>query len=584
MGEPPLGSDAMRRRPRSESFDLAAPAAAGRAVLRKYAALCERYLELVYRELVDKYEADASRSSSVTLLALAAMRAGATALAAIRDGGFIVRNDRWHRIAGEGGGPWRLAGSDVDGGGAEEHATLEAVALAEAAELAGSAETARVARYERPGGEPIVEMRVERTQAASFALVLAMISDVTERVRSERELARMRDPMEAQERLRAVGELASGIAHDLNNTLHALGLRLSRLSGCVAGCPEHAEDLRVAERIASDAGARVRRLQDLAKRREDVPDESVDLAAVIAGAVEVARPEVSDPARGLSVDVTLPTLPRVVGNGAELEHVFVNLFLNAKDAMPGGGRIVVAGGTTSGGDIEVTVADEGRGIPRDFLERIFEPFFTTKGRRGTGLGLSMAAGVMRRLGGSISADNRPGGGAVFTVRFPPARAIRGGPSRRAAPTLDVPPRRVLVVDDDPDNLDGMRLVLAQHGHHVEVTDSGLDAVARVEAGERYDTVLCDLGLGDATGWDVAARIGMIAPSTRILLLTGWAEEIPADDPRRRHVARVLAKPLGVDELHEILREGPVREGPARHTPRAEPEATSPSASDTGLAR
>jgi signal transduction histidine kinase/ActR/RegA family two-component response regulator len=524
----------------------------------KYQELCAKY-----RELVRKYEANTTRTSSVMVLAIAAMRAGATALAAIRDGRCVVRNERWVRLAEDDGGTWRLSGAGVGGdGGERQRASLEALALARARALVRTAQPTWAGRYERADGGTVVELRLERTNIASPPLVLALATDVTERVRADREVARMKDVLEAQERLRAVGELASGIAHDLNNTLHALRLRLSRLAGCVAGCPEHVEDLKVVERIASDAGARVRRLQDLAHRREDVPNEVVELEHVIEGAVEVSQPDVSDPARRVTIDVDLPDLPRVVGNASELGHVFVNLFLNARDAMSGGGRVFVRGGTTPDGDVEVSVTDEGPGIPPENLERIFEPFFTTKGRRGTGLGLSMAAGVLRRMGGDIRAEAGPDGGATFALRFRPAPDGERKVARSRRVLVDASPRRVLVVDDDPDNLDAMQLVLAERGHHVEVTSSGLDAVARVEAGERYDAVLCDLGLGDASGWDVSARIGAIAPGTRILLVTGWAEEIAPDDPRRRHVACVLSKPLGIDDLREILRDPSPRRGEA----------------------
>jgi signal transduction histidine kinase/CheY-like chemotaxis protein len=453
------------------------------------------------------------------------------------------------------------------------------MARAIAAELEGSRDAERTVRCERGAGEAFVELRLERTGAGDPPLVLATISDAGGRVRSERARARVRDAMEAVGRRRAVGELASGIAHDLNNTLHALRLRLSRIAICEAGCAEHGEDLRAVERIAAGAGARVRRLQDLARRREERPDERVALEPLVAVAVEAAHLDGSDPATAVSLSVDLPPLPAVVANGTELAHVFVDLFLNATEAMPGGGRIAVSGATTADGHVEIAVADEGRGIPPEHLARVFDPFFTTKGRYGTGLGLSMAAGVMRRLGGSIRAANGPRGGATFTLRFPlppPPAAPRAPPP--PAPPAAIARGRVLVVDDDPDNLDAMRLVLEQHGRSVEVTASGLDAVARVEAGERYETVLCDLGLDGVTGWDVAARIAAAAPETRILLVTGWAEEIPPDDPRRRNVARVLAKPLGVEELREILGEPPPAPpaGAGRSPdPRGRPDEASP---------
>lgn len=543
-----------RRRRRSTQSPPAPLLPADPELRERYAELCRRHARLV-----EKHEAVAVHGASVALLALAAMRASATAVATIRDGRCLVRNQRWLRIARARGGAWRAPGAR-----AEDRApvrSLEALALERADGLLRSPRATHVERLERSEGT-VVELRLERARVEP-PLVLALISDVSADVRRGRELERVRTAIETQERLRAVGELASGTAHDLNNTLHALQLRLSRLRACVAGCPEHTEDLRVVERISSDAAARVRRLQDLARRREDVPDERVDLRAVIAGAVELARPDDAHPAPRVAIDVALPSLPPVVGNAVELGHVFVNLFLNGKDAMPGGGRIAVTGAAAPDGAVEIQVADEGTGIPAENLERIFDPFFTTKGRRGTGLGLSMAAGVMRRLGGDIRAENRPGGGAAFTLRFPRAPPAPAPPPDRSPRAAQGPaaPCRVLVVDDDPDNLDAMQLVLGQQGHHVEVTRSGLDAMARVEAGERYDVVLCDLGLGDTTGWDVAARLAAIAPATRVALVTGWAEEIPVDDPRRRHVARVLAKPLDVDDLRTALHELGDREAP-----------------------
>ncbi len=534
-----------------------APVDAATDLAPKYAALCAKY-----RRLVEKFEAVSVEHSSATALALAAMRAGVTALAAIRTGRCVVRNDRWLGLACERGRAWRPLGTASPAVLPRDPETLEALAAEGAVRLLASGDALRLGRWETGDAEQVVEMRLERVAGASPPIVLAMITDVTEPVRGERELARLRDTMEAQERLRAIGELASGIAHDLNNTLHAMRLRLSRLATCVSGDPEHAENLRVVERITADAASRVRKLQDLARRREDVPDERVELPAAIANAIEVMRSSLADPPRSHAVDVSLPPLPVVMGSEAEIAHVFVNLLSNARDAMPAGGRVAIEGSVTPAGWAEVTVSDEGSGIPPDLLHHIFDPFVTTKGRRGTGLGLSMAMSVVRRIGGTIAAENRPAGGARFTLRFPPASArdVRA-PAAPVATAAPVPVRRVLVVDDDPDNLDAMRLVLEDCGQSVDVTPSGREATARVESGERYDVILCDLGLGDTTGWEVAERIAAAAPSTRFLLVTGWAEEIPLDDPRRRHVAAVLPKPLGAAELREILREAPALGAP-----------------------
>jgi CheY-like chemotaxis protein len=347
-----------------------------------------------------------------------------------------------------------------------------------------------------------------------------------------------------------------------------------------------AEAVRAAERIAADAATRVRRLQDLAGKREVGPTARVSLREIVDGALEVVGPELArDPAAGAPVRIVdrSSRLPAVDGDVAELAQVLVGLLLNARDAMPRGGTVTVASRVDPDGSVELAVMDEGTGIAPEHLRRIFDPFFTTKGsRRGTGLGLSIAANVMRRLGGAIEVGNRPGGGATFTLRFPPPRPEVEEATRPAEPApapgaaaAEQPhaTRRVLVVDDDIDNLDAMRLVVEQFGHYVEVAELGGDAIERVRAGERYDLVLCDLGLGDTTGWDVAEAIHRLAPATRFYLVTGWAEEIRRDDPRRSHVLRVLPKPLDVDELKRILAE-PVSGAAVRPTATARRDAAS----------
>jgi CheY-like chemotaxis protein len=360
------------------------------------------------------------------------------------------------------------------------------------------------------------------------------------------------DALLEQERWRVLGDLASGVAHDLNNTLHALSLRLERLRKSRAVMAEQRENLEVIERIVADASARVKRFEEIGRRREDRPDGTVDLARAVAEALGVAKLEMGSEER-VRVEVLLPPLGTVLADPEELHQVFVGLFLNARDAMRGSGRLRVEG-RKRGDWAVITVADDGPGIREDHLRRIFDPFFTTKGRRASGLGLAVAGGVMRRLGGRIEAGNGPGGGAVFTLSFPrlsPQALVRRAaaarpPARRAAPV------RVLVVDDDEDNLEASRWILEEMGHHVEVTPSGADAIGRVEAGERYDLVLCDLGMPGVDGWTVARRLRELAPATTVYLVTGWAQEVGREDPRRETVAGVLPKPLDLGALERIL--------------------------------
>jgi CheY-like chemotaxis protein len=230
--------------------------------------------------------------------------------------------------------------------------------------------------------------------------------------------------------------------------------------------------------------------------------------------------------------------------------VIVNLLLNARDAMPLGGTIRIVA-EQQPNRVVLKVLDEGVGIPLEDLSKIFDPFFTTKGKRGTGLGLSMARGVLARLGGDIVAENRPERGACFTLSFPVAMQPRRSlPSR--PPSAPPPGRRILLIDDDADNLEATRMAMELAGQHVDIAHNGRDALDRLRKGTRYDLVLCDLGMPDMNGWRVAREVQVVAPGTTVYMLTGWAQQIALDDPRRRWVKGVLEKPMTLESLRDLL--------------------------------
>ena len=384
--------------------------------------------------------------------------------------------------------------------------------------------------------------------------VLVVGQDITERVRAEEELRRNRESMLNQERLKAVGELASGIAHDLNNSLNALRLNVELLHADRTLAPEQGERLALISRIVSDANSTIGRLQDFARRRHDRPVEAVDLSAVIRQSIEMARSTLEEKnsllGRSARVEASLPSLPPILGEPAELRQIFVNLLLNARDAMPRGGAIRI-GASVCDGAVAVTVEDEGQGIPPEYLGRVFDPFFTTKGARGTGLGLSIAYGAMARLGGAITAGNRAGGGAVFTLRFPIAPPA---PEARAPePARKIQPRRVMVIDDDQDNLEALSALFESRGHSVKAENSGPDALKELMRGDcPVDVVFCDLGMPGINGWDIARQVKSLAAPPAFYLVTGWAQEIRADDPRRSLVDAVVAKPVEPQLLERLL--------------------------------
>jgi PAS domain S-box-containing protein len=384
--------------------------------------------------------------------------------------------------------------------------------------------------------------------------VLVVGQDVTERVRAEEELHRNRAVLLNQERLKAVGELASGIAHDLNNSLNALRLRIELLSADSSPLSCHGDSLQLISRIVRDAALTIERLQDFARHRRDRTTESVNLNLIINQSVEIAKSTLEEKnsllGRSIRVEVNVPDLPWVLGEPVELRQIFLNLLLNAQDAMPVGGAIRISG-CRGAEAIVVKVEDEGQGIPSEYLNRIFDPFFSTKGERGTGLGLSIAHSAMARIGGTITAANRPTGGAIFTLTFPlahakPTRQVQQGP-------ISIQPRRVVVTDDDSDNLRALSALLESKGHNVTIARSGPEALEILLKGNSpVDVVFCDLGMPLVNGWEIARLVKSLRMPPVFYLVTGWASEIPIDDPRRRLVDAVIAKPVDPNVLDRLL--------------------------------
>jgi signal transduction histidine kinase len=328
-------------------------------------------------------------------------------------------NPRWHELGRLQSLGWRRLTSEAPVGSAL--LTLREVAQLEArAVLAGVGVGPRVTRYQREGGLQTLELRTERVGMSQESLFLIMAHDITEQVRAEDELKRTQEALIEREHMRALGELVSGIAHDLGSTLHALKIRLELLREDPDCATRQHAPLEALMHIVADANTRIHRLQSFAQQQAEHPGEQAQLDDIIHDAVEIIRSDIDHRggrrAQPLRIDVSIPPLPPVSGSAADLRYVFLNLLLNARDAMPQGGTVRVRG-RRQGKQVIVIVEDEGTGIPDAHLGSIFRPFFTTKGALGTGLGLSMAFDVMSRAGGTITAANRPTGGAIFTLTF-----------------------------------------------------------------------------------------------------------------------------------------------------------------------
>jgi signal transduction histidine kinase len=344
--------------------------------------------------------------------------------------------------------------------------------------------------------------------------------------------------------LRAVGELAAGAAHHLNN-LMAVVLGRTQLLLHKNRVPELASALRTIERAAVDAADTVRRIQAFSRAQHGGTAVEFDLNETVRESIDFTRPRWEHEAhvRGAGVEMVFEPgdLPPVLGRKAELREVLTNLILNAVDALPSGGRVLVRSWGEPGRAM-VSVCDSGVGMSPDVRDRAFEPFFTTKGVQRLGLGLAVAYGLVTSHGGQISLETGEGQGTTVTFWIPTAGADA---APTAAPAVGTERQgRILVVDDEADVREMLADVLMAQGHHVTLAGGGREALRSFEQGD-YDLVITDLGMPEVNGWEVARAIKTMRASMPVLLLTGWADAVDAQAGR---VDAVIKKPFDMTTL------------------------------------
>lgn len=375
--------------------------------------------------------------------------------------------------------------------------------------------------------------------------VLGVARDVTE----EKSIA---ERSQQADKLRALGQLASGVAHDVNNDLAAILGRVQRLMRN----PEFdglKRDLEVIETAALDSAQTVRRIQNFARQQGQADFGPVDLNGLLRDAIEITRTRWLDDAqsRGVKYTVELEAadIPPILGDGSQLREVFVNLIINALDAMPEGGPLHVASAVDRDGEAHVRFVDEGMGIPRRIRERIFEPFFSTKGASGTGMGLAVSYGIVTRHNGRIDVESEVGRGATFTVSFPVTEEISTKAPERQH--VEIGPLRVLVIDDEEVVREVLADLLDEQGHAVVQAESG--AAGMVHLGDtEFDVIFTDLSMPEMDGWAVARVVRREHPKMKIVLVTGYGATIAAPKDEPNLVDAVIGKPFEFDELADLL--------------------------------
>jgi PAS domain S-box-containing protein len=398
--------------------------------------------------------------------------------------------------------------------------------------------------------------------------------DVTERRKAEEALADARARLLQSQKMEAVGQLTGGIAHDFNNLLTAVLGSLELLRKRLPEDPKLERLLDNAVQGAQRGASLTQRMLAFA-RRQDLKVEAVDLPDLVRGMSDLLQRSIGSRIR---IETRFPLgLAAAEGDPNQLELALLNLVLNARDAMPTGGVIVVSArqetigdgndvGLAPGDYVCISVADTGEGMDEATLARAAEPFFTTKGvGRGTGLGLSMVHGVAEQSGGRLLLRSRPGEGTTAEIWLRPADPAAVGlaslPSEPDAPAGGRPVT-VLVVDDDPLVLMNTAAMLDDLGHEVLEASSGEQALRVLRRGKPVDLVVTDQVMPGMTGVELIAAIAAEWPDVPMVLASGYAELPPETDPNLPR----LAKPFQQEVLARAVAQHAKREDDATVIP------------------
>lgn len=389
------------------------------------------------------------------------------------------------------------------------------------------------------------------------------------------ELRQTQQSVVQQERLRALGQMASGVAHDINNALSPIMAFSEMLLKKEANLSEHSrKNLNHIQTAAEDIAQIVTRMSEFYRRREqDDQLSSISIASLVGQVIDLTSPCWRDIPQGhgtlIQIEQRLDDpLPEFYGNGSDLREALTNIVLNAVDALPKGGVITISGRTicTEGAassnsgptHLVLEVADNGIGMDEKTRQRCLEPFFSTKRERGgTGLGLAMVYGMIERHEGHIEISSQPNKGTTVRLVLPLRRRPDSKPPAVASVDAQASEHlRVLCIDDEPLLRELLKEVLEFHHHEVKTAgggQEGLDEFMNARGdGRSFDAVITDLGMPGVNGRQVAEKIKAESPGTPVIMLTGWANML---EDQRENVDRadaILSKPPRASELVETL--------------------------------
>src|SRR5215213_928403 len=387
------------------------------------------------------------------------------------------------------------------------------------------------------------------------------------------EQERIREQFSQIEKLSALGELASGVAHDFNNTLAGI-LGRAQLLQRTNDAEKVKRGLDIIIKTAEDGAKTVKRIQDFARQRRDHNFELVYVDQILMDASEITRPRWKTCAEASNIHITLDlqfgSNAMVMGDDSELREVLVNMVFNAIDAMPEGGTLSLITQAVDESVI-IKIVDTGVGMYPEVRSRIFDPFFTTKGKAGLGLGLAVSFGIIRRHGGNIEVDSQYGKGTEFRITLPVAKLGEKSVQQveqvetvgavapavtHAEPLVQLserPRTRMLVVDDEDFVRELLGEILEGEGCDVYLAESGSEALSAFRD-MQFDGVFTDVGMPGMSGWELAREIRQINAGIPIAVITGWGEAVGSHEQKAAGVDWVVAKPFTADRIADLVRD------------------------------
>jgi PAS domain S-box-containing protein len=414
---------------------------------------------------------------------------------------------------------------------------------------------------EAPGAFSGDDVRFLQQLTEQVAVALQEARQYMALERAYDELRKTQDTMLQQERLRALGQMAGGITHDINNALSPIvgysDLLLTTEEGISEEGRSFIENIRVA---GYDIRNIISRLREFYRPKDHSEIHvSVNLNQLVKQVIELTSPRWKDTAQQrlitIRIEADLAETPCVVmGAESEIREALMNLVINSLDALQEDGVITLRTSTNESGAL-LEVTDTGMGMDEETRRQCLEPFFTTKGDRGTGLGLGMAFGVMQRHHGRIEIESTPRQGTTVRMHFPALSLLQAEPEE-AASHGDMPALHILYVDDEPHLRELVKRMLEVDRHDVTTADggqAGIEAVRKAsEEGQPFDVVISDLGMPYVGGRQVARAVRADFPGIPIILLTGWGNRLNAEGALPDNVDLVLSKPPKLEELRAAL--------------------------------